>query len=223
VQLAARYRDCGYQDAGRPHPFAVEDPGVNALLIVSEYALAEIARETGADPARHLAGAARLTAALVARLWDPASGLFLCRDVRGGTLIRERSVAGLIPLVVPGLPPEIVRTLVRTASGAHFGLGRSVRLVPSYDLRGPAFDPSRYWRGPAWFNVNWLLERGLRQHGEEERADTLRAAALATAAASGFAEYVDPYTGQARGSRDFSWTAALALDLLAESEGGTDR
>jgi hypothetical protein len=159
----------------------------------------------------------------VARLWDPASGLFLCRDVRGGTLIRERSVAGLIPLVVPGLPPEIVRTLVRTASGAHFGLGRSVRLVPSYDLRGPAFDPSRYWRGPAWFNVNWLLERGLRQHGEEERADTLRAAALATAAASGFAEYVDPYTGQARGSRDFSWTAALALDLLAESEGGTDR
>jgi hypothetical protein len=24
---------------------------------------------------------------------------------------------------------------------------------------------------------------------------------------------VDPYTGEARGARDFSWTAALALDL----------
>ena len=32
---------------------------------------------------------------------------------------------------------------------------------------------------------------------------------------SGFAEYYDPRTGEALGSGDFSWSAALALDLLA--------
>jgi dienelactone hydrolase len=31
---------------------------------------------------------------------------------------------------------------------------------------------------------------------------------------SGFAEYVDPYTGEACGATGFSWTAALTLDLL---------
>ncbi|MFI7312212.1 MGH1-like glycoside hydrolase domain-containing protein [Streptomyces hygroscopicus] len=249
VRLAADYRDGGYADHTAGSAFLVEDPGVNALLIASEHALAEIAALLGADAAPHRTRAADLTAALVDRLWDPAAGLFLCRDLhgggpvrdlrsggpvrdlhgggsvrelhgggpvrdlRGGGLVREFGAAGLLPLLVPGLPGDIAAALVRTACGDHFGLGRTARLVPSYDLLGPAFDLARYWRGPAWFNVNWLLERGLRLHGEPELADALRTAVLETAVTSGFAEYVDPYTGEARGTRDFSWTAALALDL----------
>uniref|UniRef100_UPI004038970C MGH1-like glycoside hydrolase domain-containing protein n=1 Tax=Streptomyces scabiei TaxID=1930 RepID=UPI004038970C len=102
--------------------------------------------------------------------------------------------------------------------GPHFGLGDATRLVPSYDLTGEAFDPHRYWRGPAWFNTNWMLERGLRLHGERGRADALRTALLETAEASGFAEYVDPYTGEACGALGFGWTAALALDLLHQDD-----
>jgi dienelactone hydrolase len=86
--------------------------------------------------------------------------------------------------------------------------------VPSYDLLGEAFEPHRYWRGPAWFNTSWLLDRGLRLHGERGRADALRRAILHTADASGFAEYVSPYSGDACGATGFSWTAALTLDLL---------
>jgi hypothetical protein len=32
--------------------------------------------------------------------------------------------------------------------------------------------------------------------------------------ASGFSEYYHPATGEPLGSRDFSWSAALTLDLL---------
>lgn len=39
---------------------------------------------------------------------------------------------------------------------------------------------------------------------------------LDAAGASSFAEYVDPFTAEARGTRAFGWTAALTLDLLAE-------
>ncbi|MGW1064464.1 MGH1-like glycoside hydrolase domain-containing protein [Streptomyces aureus] len=261
VRLAADYRDRGYADGGGA--FAVEDPLFNALLIASEHALARIARELGATGTARHARAERLTAALVERLWDPAEGMFFCRDERGGqdtpdarrddgnepgdvghgggrgpgggsgrgagrghgegrvrgALIRERSVAGLLPLILPALPREIAATLVRTACGPHFGLGGAARLAPSYDLTGEAFDPHRYWRGPAWFNTNWLLEHGLRLHGEHGRADALRAALLDTAGESGFAEYVDPFTGEACGAAGFSWTAALTLDLLHEPSG----
>ncbi|MFF3329724.1 hypothetical protein ACFYWX_09180 [Streptomyces sp. NPDC002888] len=226
VRLATEYRDGGYADGAarrasveggggrRAGEFAVEDPAFNALLIASEHALARIAHELGATGTARHARAERLTAALVERLWDPAEGMFFCRDVRGGELIPERGVSGLVPLLLPGLPREVVAGLVRTLSGPHFGLGTTTRLVPSYDLLGEAFDPHRYWRGPAWFNTSWLLERGLRLHGELTRADALREAVLDIAGTSGFAEYVDPYTGETCGATDFSWTAALTLDLL---------
>jgi hypothetical protein len=219
VRLARDYRDHGYADTrrpGDPNVFAVEDPSFNALLIASEHALARIARELGASATARHARAERLTQALVDRLWSPADGLFLCRDLGTGTLIPERGVSGLLPLILPTLPRAVVQALVRTAEGPHFRLGGAARLAPSYDVTGPAFDPSRYWRGPAWFNTNWLLERGLRQHGEQRRAARLREQLVRTAAESGFAEYVDPFTGEARGAREFSWTAALALDLTAQ-------
>ncbi|CAM5410693.1 MGH1-like glycoside hydrolase domain-containing protein [Streptomyces aurantiogriseus] len=228
VRLATDYRDGGYRDGpGEGHgvghsEFAVEDPSFNALLIASEHALARIAHELGATGTARHARAARLTATLVERLWDPVEGLFFCRDVRGGELIRERGVSGLVPLLLPGLPREVAAALVRTLRGPHFGLGTATRLAPSYDLLGEAFDPHRYWRGPAWFNTSWLLERGLRVHGERSRADALREAVLEIAGTSEFAEYVDPYTGEACGTTGFSWTAALTLDLLHDTDSHTD-
>ncbi|MFE6620132.1 hypothetical protein ACFZBP_17545 [Streptomyces sp. NPDC008086] len=212
VRLATDYRDGGYADGAGD--FAVEDPSFNALLIASEHALARIAEELGASGTARQARARRLTATLIDRLWDPARNMFLCRDLRGGGLVPERAVSGLVPLLLPDLPRGIATRLVRTTESAHFGLGASTRLVPSYDLLGEAFDPHRYWRGPAWFNTNWLLERGLRTHGEHGRADALRQAVLDIAHSSDFAEYVDPYTGEACGATGFSWTAALSLDLL---------
>ncbi|MGW7201387.1 MGH1-like glycoside hydrolase domain-containing protein [Streptomyces chryseus] len=217
VGLAARYRDGGYQDAGAEHAFMVEDPGFIALLILSEHALAEIAVELGLDADRHRSRARRLTTALVRRLWSEEAGIFLCRDVRTGSTLAQKSVTGLLPLVVPELPQSVAQALVQTMTGRHFGLGSATRLVPSYDLQSPAFDTSCYWRGPAWFNVNWLLERGLRHHGMPELADPLQQALVGTAGASGFAEYVDPLTGQTHGTVNFGWTAALVLDLLAQA------
>ncbi|MEV1026487.1 trehalase family glycosidase [Streptomyces sp. NPDC050264] len=217
VQLAVEYRDAGYDDRAARPSFALEDPCVNALLIASELALAKIATQVGEGATVHTQRADRLTDALVSRLWDDEAGMFLARDLTSDTLIRERSVAGLVPLIAPGLPAELVDRLVSTLDGPHFRAD-ATDLVPSYDLAGPVFDPTRYWRGPAWFNTAWLVERGLRTHGRHTHADRIRSALLRTAGATQFAEYVDPTTGEGRGARAFSWTAALTLDLLTTQE-----
>ncbi|ADB33892.1 conserved hypothetical protein [Kribbella flavida DSM 17836] len=223
VQLAATYRDHGYDDARTPFGFALEDPCFNALLIASEHALAAIAQALGLDPDRHLVAAEQLTSALATLFTE---GLFHARDLRlpppqagevaatSAGLVPAGSVAGLVPLLVPGLLQA--GELLETAAGPRFRLG-GVRMVPSYDLTGPAFEAGRYWRGPSWFNTAWLIHRGLREHGRTAEADALRNDLLALAAGTDFAEYVDPYTGEPRGARTFSWTAALALDLLSGS------
>lgn len=214
VRLATEYREAGYDDRVVRHRFAVEDPAFNALLIVSELALAAMARELGLPGQRHTERAAGLTRALVDRLWDEQAGLFRVRDLHTGAPVDERTVSGLIPLLVPRLPEHIVRRLHTTLTGPRFS-APATHLVPSYDLTGHAFDPTRYWRGPAWFNTAWLIERGLRTHGFQTDAERLRTGFLTEAGRSGFAEYVDPATGAACGTRHFSWTAALTLDLLS--------
>ncbi|MFJ9133834.1 MGH1-like glycoside hydrolase domain-containing protein [Streptomyces sp. NPDC102256] len=217
VRLATDYRDAGYDDRAAEHRFAVEDPAFNALLVVSELALAEIARELGLPGERHRERADRLTRHLVDTLWDAGAGVFRVRDLGDRSLVDERSITGLVPLIIPGLPPEIVRRLSRALHGPHF-TSPATRLVPSYDLTGHAFAPHRYWRGPAWFNTAWLIERGLRTHGLHGDAARLRQGFLADAGRTGFAEYLDPLSGEARGARHFSWTAALTLDLLCADD-----
>ena len=216
LTIALSYRDGGFRDAGLAarHPFLVECPGFNALRGAAELALARIAEVIGADPAPHRARAASITRLLVDRLYDPGTGMFHALDVRTGRRSPARCVNGLVPLVLPDLPAAQVSALVAMAGSARFGVtGRMA--VPSYDRSAADFDPFRYWRGPVWFNVNWLLWRGLRTHGHDSLAGTLRTAMLDLVRRSGCYEYFHPDTGQGIGSPAFSWTAALTLDLLA--------
>lgn len=209
LYLAGRYRDHGCDDADPTFPFLVEDPGTNALRIASEHALAEIAVLVGTDPEPHRAAAATLTTAL-GSLFDEDRGIFLARDVTTGRLLGKPTVAGLLPLLVDDLPQR--DRLLATLRGPMFDLGRSL-MVPSYDLTAPDADLARYWRGPAWFNTTWMVARALRSCGEPAAADALARSMCDLALAHDFPEYVDPLTGAPHGTRSFSWTAALTLDL----------
>jgi hypothetical protein len=211
VRLAADYRDAGYADTLDVHAFAVEDPLCNALLIAGEHALAAIATVIGHDPGVHRVRARRLTDALVDELYDPAAGMFFPRDVHTGELVRSYSVGGLMPLVVPELP--VAGELVKTALSDRFRLGDACPL-PSYDLTAADHEAGRYWRGPGWVNTSWLFWHGLRLHGEQALADDLRHRLLGRVRQGGFREYLDPLTGAGHGTDDFSWTAALTLDLI---------
>ena len=192
----------------------MEDPCFNALWAVSELALAEMATELGRDDVPHRDRAARITAALEA-LYLPDLGVYGAHDVVRGAVVHKATVNGLVPLVLPGLPRAA--ELVATLRGPGF-LGGGALLVPGYDLRAPDADTALYWRGPAWFNMNWMLVAGLHEHLEGPLADSIARQVVGLAVRHGFPEYVDPLTGGPHGTRDFSWTAALALDL-AVTEG----
>ncbi|MGO4533869.1 MGH1-like glycoside hydrolase domain-containing protein [Leifsonia sp. 2MCAF36] len=209
LYLAARYRDHDCDDADAGFPFQFEDPAFNALWARSELSLAAIAAIVGADPEPHRAEARRIARQLE-RLWSPEVGCYVARDVRSGDLQPYRTVAGLVPLLLPELPHTA--ELLELLRGPHFRLGE-VAMVPSHDLTAPTFDSARYWRGPSWFNTAWLIAEALYERGFTDEAELLSRNMDDGALEHDFPEYLDPYSSDPRGTRRFSWTAALALDL----------
>jgi hypothetical protein len=217
VRLGKAYRDAGYDDAryAGQAEFYVVDPLFNALWAWSEEALAGIADIVGADPDPHLRRAGAITRAMTEVLYDDQLSTFTAYDVLAGARVLRRTVAGLAPLVLAGLPPRYVDALADQLTSAHFGLlDDGIAGVPSYDLRAADFDPRRYWRGPTWLNTTWLVWRGLRTHGRGDLAAPLAEAMLDLAWDAGFREYFDPRTGRGHGSTSFSWSAALVLDVV---------
>ena len=107
---------------------------------------------------------------------------------------------------------------MRTLDSRFFAGDDDLRwpLPPSTSPREKGFLPRSYWRGPVWPVINWLLWWSLEGAGERKRADRLKACSLAQLSDGYFGEYYEPFTGEALGSEDQSWTAAVALDWLAE-------
>ena len=212
--LVQLFRGLGW-DNTRLHdasPFRVIDPGFNAILIRSCSDLADLAEALG-EPAIAAANRHRAAAGLAAleRLWSEKHGQYLCKDRTTGALVDSASIGGIMP-VFAAVPAEraaqVARTIERRAQQVRF-------IIPSHDPSDPRFEPKRYWRGPAWLVMNYMVADGLSATGEAAVADHIVASSLELIEQSGFAEYYDPITGEPCGGGHFSWTAAMVLEFLA--------
>src|SRR5580692_4045875 len=219
VGLLRKYR---YDDAQiyRQYPFLIKDVFFSAVLVSANAALldlADVAQASDADRGQ-LAGWLDRGHQGLTGCFDAESGLCHDYDVRAGEQIRLRTFAGFAPLFAR-TPDAGQRTaqLRRLDSADFCGDPRfRWRLLPSTSPAEPAFEPRKYWRGPVWPVIDWLLWRSLSQLGYADRADELRRDSLAEiAAAAEFAEYFEPFTGQPLGSPRQSWTAAVTLDWTA--------
>lgn len=225
VFLAARYRDCGYDDHALFDnvPFVVSGPLFNAIHLWSAHALVEIARIIGVDPGKHREDIARIHQAMLDNLWDPDSNRFCALDVMNRRRGTEDTIVAFAPLLDPELPKDVVKSLVADLHSASFHPDQKISyIVPSYDLLAADFDERRYWRGPVWINTNWLLMSALRQHGYHSEAEMIALSSLRLVEKSGYREYFDPFDGTGFGTDSFGWTAALTIDII-ERQHGRDR
>jgi len=215
--LVGQLRDRGYQPKNaRELPFRVRDVLFNSALARAEEDLAVIAERVGADPARHRERAGVIAAAIDDHLWDEERGWYFSQDATNDELINSRVCGGLMPLITGRPSGERLARLMATF-GDEFAVdlpgGALAMLSTARDDRG--FDPIRYWRGPVWIQMTWLAADGLDRVREHDRADRLRAGVLQLVDRVGWYEYFDPVAFTGHGADDFSWTAALTLDLLA--------
>jgi glycogen debranching enzyme len=217
LAIVEALRRCDYRPRSLAEtPFAYADLTFNSVLAAAEADLAWLWNELGERGGRATAAATRLRQALAER-WDESAAVFRELDLHG----EEQEVAGTVGELMPlyaGTPDEPrARRLFGEALWAPGRYGPSPEApwaVTTVSKSSSDFDSRRYWRGPVWININWFLVRGLERLGLASEAQRLRSMTLQLVTASGFSEYYEPSTGEPLGSPDFSWTAALALDLL---------
>ena len=196
--------------------FAIEDLAFNSIFIRANARLLEIAKSIRAEVPQDLLDRIELTANTFQELWDPYTEMYYSRDFVTHKLIKEPSVASLLPLYAGIISKEQAAVLVKSIENEHiFGPAYP---VPSAPLNSPWFDPLRYWQGPVWINMNWLIIDGLKRYGYTDHAAALTESTLEMIEQHGFHEYFNPINGNPLGAADFSWTAALAIDLLKPSK-----
>lgn len=193
-------------------PFLVADVAMTAMLCRAEADLQWLQRELAIPSGGAADRRAHLVAALNGPLWDGDRNAYRDFDLISGQPIRVDHIANYLPLYAGVVPPDRARLMVEQLDDPQrYGAAWPVPTVPLCD---PAFEPQRYWRGPTWININWLLVAGLRASGFDDASTRLAARTVELVARSGFREYFDPQTGQGYGAENFAWTAALTIDLL---------
>jgi glycogen debranching enzyme len=190
-------------------PFLMADPGIFFILLRADRDLLWLAQKLGADEAEaEIAAWIKHAEAGVDYFWNDELGAFCARDVRSGVFSDGFSNASALCFYADvGSAEQRRKTLAhmsRISTKTQYGQS-------SWDPDAPLFESQRYWCGPLWCQMNYMIAQGLREQGEAEFAEKMRQDLRKVIELSGFYECFDPISGAGCIGRDFSWTAALWL------------
>jgi hypothetical protein len=201
-------------------PFLAQDILFNAILFRADedlHALA-VSLQQPADEIDHWLQKMRMN--FDARFWNGHAGLYYDYDARTDKTIPVNTASTFLPLFA-GLPSEMqARRLVEghLLNEAEYAPAGDVHhWVTTTSRAEPTWEPRRYWRGPVWIIMNWFIIEGLRRYGYDDLAESMRQDTLGLMETGGFREYYDPRDGSGCGSTDFSWSAALTLELSSST------
>lgn len=85
-------------------------------------------------------------------------------------------------------------------------------LIPTVAADEPSFDPSAYWRGTVWINVNFLVSMGLLKYGYRQIVSDISKSSINLIKREGFREYFNPISGEGLGAKEFGWSV-LAFEI----------
>ncbi len=191
-----------------------EDLTFNCILIRANKHLKDIAEAIDRPLSLFLIEKMQKAEAAIDNFWDPYKEEYFSRNFITRQHTKISTLACLMPLYSGAIRKERAEDVVKKLHD-HSAFDVSFP-VPSVPVNSPWFHEHKYWQGPTWINTNWLIIQGLRQYGFNEEAKRLTNSSLQLVDDHGPYEYFSPLDGSPSGAKNFSWTAALTLDLLNE-------
>jgi hypothetical protein len=192
--------------------FAVEDLTFNSILIRANKHLRDIARTIGHKLPEDLLFSMKSTEEGLEKLWDGYYKQYFSRNFVTHKLIKEPSIASLMPLYAGSISKERAEELVAMLHDKQ--LFDSPYPVASVPINSKYYKELGYWQGPTWINTNWLIVDGLERYGFKDEANQIKKSSISLIEQHGPYEYFSAKNGEPAGAKNFSWTAALIIDFL---------
>lgn len=205
-------------------PFLVQDPLFNTMLIKSNQSLIDLYQLIGghSDKISQLQKwQDKAINNFNEKLFDKDLGVYVHYDLRNNKPLRYISSSSFSPLFAKIPNEEQAASLVKVMM-EKFGKDNQY-LCASFDPTSERFNPKKYWRGPVWVNLNWILYYGLKNYGYADIAQRVKKDTIEIIEKAGFYEYFDSRKEEYKngntgyGGNEFSWSAALLIDMLQDN------
>jgi hypothetical protein len=214
IQKVERYKGNSKLALKHSH-IALQDVLFNSILIRANKCLREIAGEIEVDLPNWLLHRFKLAEKSINRLWNEKQNVYLDNIYKTDKFTRQTTIGRYLPLYSGAISNERARIL---ASQIKKELAETTYPVASTPIDSLYFNHHRYWQGPTWVNTNWLIIEGLKHYGFLDLAEEISSKTLELIGQHGPYEYFSPIDGTPAGAHQFSWSAALAIDLDKTSE-----
>ena len=228
IHLIELFKSWNYNDEliAEKSPFLVQDPLFNSMLIRSNESLIVLGkhlnRQTQIEQLQQWQ--LRAKSNFNSKLFNSELNSYVYYDLRNERYLNCISSSSFTPLFA-GIPnDDQAKALVAHMSNGRFDGHNERFLCASFDPTSSDYNSQKYWRGPIWINLNWLIYKGLKRYGFHSVADRVKSDSIELLGKYGFYEYFEPSItlnkslSKGYGGKNFSWSAALFLDLINENK-----
>ena len=189
--------------------FNVIDVGFNSIFLRALKDLLILLNKYNIDTS-NLAKYVKKSETQIVKLYNSKKNIFYAYDVKNKKKITVPSITNFFILYADInnnlLNKKIIKSLKNYNKGKKY-------LFSSIKPEHKSFEEKRYWRGPIWINCNWIVYQGLKNK-DKIFSDYIKQKTIDLLNKKGFHEYYSCKNGNAMGAYNFSWSAALYLDLV---------
>ena len=188
--------------------FNVVDVGFNSIFLKANKDLVSLLDRFELNK-KKIENYIKMTEKNFLKLYDKKRKTFFSKDIKNNKKIYMPSITNYFLLFADFNNDKINKRLIQNLKKHNV---KEKYFFSSIKSNHKSFEEKRYWRGPVWINCNWFIYKGLKNK-DKLFSDKIKNKTIQILEKKGFFEYFSCKNGQPMGAKNFSWSAALYLDL----------
>ena len=188
--------------------FNVIDVGFNSIVIRATKDLIEVGKRFNLNFS-DLENKIALSEESLIKFYKEEEQSFFSYDFKNHNLIKVDAISNYFILFADLGNKEINNKIISKLKKYN---SQSEYFFTTVNPKDKTFEETRYWRGPVWINSNWIIYQGL-INKDKNFSELLKNKTLELLENKNFHEYYNFKNGDCLGANNFSWSAALYLDL----------